>query len=88
MRLLLDVYNQTVDEQFGNYVRPQETANKTDVRWVKLTDENGKGLMVSGDTVLNISARHYLDKDLDDGIEKDNSHTGELRSKRSDYIKY
>jgi beta-galactosidase len=75
------LYNQTVDEQFGNYVRPQETANKTDVRWVKLTDENGKGLMVAGDTLLNISARHYLDEDLDEGLEKHNAHTGELKQR-------
>ncbi len=75
------VYNQTVDEQFGDYVRPQETGNKTDVRWVKLTNENGKGLMVIGDTVLNISARHYLDEDLDEGLEKHNAHTGELKQR-------
>jgi beta-galactosidase len=75
------VYQQTVDEQFGNYVRPQETGNKTDVRWVKLTDKNGRGLMITGDTVLNISARHFLDEDLDEGLEKHNSHTGELKQR-------
>ena len=75
------VYNQTVDEQFGNYVRPQETGNKTDVRWVKLTNEKGSGLMIAGDTVLNISARHYLDEDLDEGLEKHNAHTGELKQR-------
>lgn len=75
------VYQQTVDEQFSNYVRPQETGNKTDIRWVKLTDANGKGLMIEGDTLLNISARHYLDKDLDEGLEKHNAHTGELKQR-------
>ena len=64
---------------FIAYVRPQETGNKTDVRWVKLTDENGKGLMISGDTVLNIAARHYIDEDLDEGLEKHNRHFGELK---------
>ncbi|MDE3184384.1 MAG: DUF4981 domain-containing protein [Bacteroidota bacterium] len=75
------VYNQTVDQQFGNYVRPQETGNKTDVRWVKLTNEKGRGLMIAGDTVLNISARHYLDEDLDEGLEKHNAHPGELKQR-------
>jgi beta-galactosidase len=75
------LYNETVDEQFANYVRPQETGNKTDVRWVKLTNENGKGLMIEGDTVLNISVRHYLDEDLDEGLEKHNAHTGELKQR-------
>jgi beta-galactosidase len=36
---------------------------------------------ISGDTVLNISARHFLDEDLDDGLEKHNSHFGELKER-------
>src|SRR5665213_3173507 len=75
------VYNQTVDEQFHPYVRPQETANKTDVRWVKLTNADGTGLEIMGDTVLNISARHFLDEDLDEGLEKHNHHSGELKQR-------
>ena len=75
------LYKMSVRAQFHPYLRPQETGNKTDVRWVKLTDKNGKGLLISGDTVLNISARHFLDKDLDDGLEKHNSHAGELKER-------
>ncbi len=77
----IGIYNRTVDEQFHKYVRPQETGNKTDIRWVRLTDKSGRGLMITGDTVLNISARHYLDKDIDDGLEKHNSHPGELKQR-------
>jgi beta-galactosidase len=75
------LYKMSVRDQFHPYLRPQETGNKTDVRWVKLTDKSGKGLWISGDTVLNISARHFLDKDLDDGLEKHNSHFGELKER-------
>ena len=75
------LYNMSVHDQFHSYVRPQETGNKTDVRWVKLTNEKGKGLMIVGDTVLNIAARHYLDKDLDEGLEKHNTHSGELKER-------
>ncbi|MEP7230510.1 MAG: glycoside hydrolase family 2 TIM barrel-domain containing protein [Ginsengibacter sp.] len=75
---LIGLYSMSVHDQFHAYVRPQETANKTDVRWVKLTNANGKGLLISGDTVLNISARHFLDEDLDEGLEKHNAHSGEL----------
>ena len=75
------LYKMNVHDQFHEYVRPQETGNKTDVRWVKLTDQKGTGLLISGDTVLNISARHYLDEDLDDGLEKHNRHTGELKER-------
>jgi beta-galactosidase len=75
------MYNINVQDQFHPYLRPQETGNKTDVRWVKLTDVKGTGLWISGDTVLNISARHFLDEDLDDGLEKHNSHFGELKER-------
>ncbi|HSQ43567.1 MAG TPA: glycoside hydrolase family 2 TIM barrel-domain containing protein [Ginsengibacter sp.] len=75
------IYKMNVRDQFHPYLRPQETGNKTDVRWVRLTDENGKGLLIAGDTVLNISARHYLDEDLDDGLEKHNRHFGELKER-------
>ena len=75
------LYKMSVQDQFHPYIRPQETGNKTDVRWVKLTNENGRGLWISGDTVLNISARHFLDEDLDDGIQKHNRHSGELKAR-------
>jgi beta-galactosidase len=75
------LYNMSVRDQFHPYLRPQETGNKTDVRWMKLTDKNGKGLMITGDTVLNISARHFIDEDLDDGLAKHNHHFGELKER-------
>ncbi|MEL7220526.1 MAG: glycoside hydrolase family 2 TIM barrel-domain containing protein, partial [Bacteroidota bacterium] len=36
----------TVWEQLHRYSRPQETANKTDVRWMALSDEEGRGWLV------------------------------------------
>ncbi len=75
------VYKMNVHDQFHSYVRPQETGNKTDVRWVKLTDEADNGLWITGDTVLNIAARHYLDEDLDEGLVKHNTHSGELKER-------
>jgi beta-galactosidase len=75
------LYKMDVHSQFHDYLRPQETGNKTDIRWVKLMDENGKGLLISGDTVLNISARHFLDEDLDEGLAKHNRHVGELKER-------
>ncbi len=77
----IGLFNMNVHDQFHAYVRPQETGNKTDVRWVKLTNKKGKGILISGDTVLNISARHYLDEDLDEGLEKHNHHSGELKER-------
>jgi len=73
------LYTSTVDVQFHPYIRPQETGNKTDVRWVKLRDDAGNGIWISGDSVLNIEARHFLDEDLDEGLQKHNRHAGELK---------
>ncbi|MGE4490459.1 MAG: glycoside hydrolase family 2 TIM barrel-domain containing protein, partial [Kiritimatiellales bacterium] len=53
-------YSSTVDGLWVDYSRPQENGNNTDVRWMSLTDKDGRGLMVSavGDP-LSIGARHY-----------------------------
>ncbi|SDF92956.1 beta-galactosidase [Thermoanaerobacter thermohydrosulfuricus] len=59
------VYKSTVDEQFFPYIEPQETGNKTDVRWVTLTDNDGIGLMAIGMPVLEVNALHYTPWDLD-----------------------
>jgi len=44
---------------------PRRTANKTDVRWVKLTNAQGLGLMASGAPTLNVTARHFTKDDLE-----------------------
>lgn len=47
----------TVWEQMHRYSRPQETGNKTDVRWMSLTNENGLGWLIKTDAQpLSMSA--------------------------------
>lgn len=59
------LYRRTVEASIHNYVRPQENGNRTDVRWVVWSDQNGRGLMaVAGDDLLNISAWPYTQADL------------------------
>lgn len=55
----IGVYRGTVDEQFVNYIYPQENGNKFGVRWASLTDADGDGLVVSGGQPIEINARHY-----------------------------
>lgn len=60
------VYGGTIWEQVHAYPRPQETANKTDVRWVRLADKHGAGLeVVAEDTLLNTSAWPFAAEELD-----------------------
>lgn len=39
------IYNDTVDNMMFDYIRPQLTGNRTDVRYVLVTDENRNGIM-------------------------------------------
>ncbi len=77
---LIGQYSGTVDEQFTNYVVPQENGNKTDVRWAALTNEGGIGLKVSGDVPLETSVHHYSAEALSNAV-----HTYELVKENKTY---
>ena len=68
------IYEQTVDEQFHDYQRPQETGNKTDLRYYQLSDNRHNTLCITADTLFSASALHYRMSDLDDGNSKKQSH--------------
>ena len=74
----IGIYSGTVEEQFHPYVRPQETGNKTDVRWMSLRNKSGKGLLVIADQPLNMSALHFTTKQLHPANKKAQHHAGEL----------
>jgi beta-galactosidase/beta-glucuronidase len=60
----IGVYRGTVDDQFVPYVTPQENGNKTDVRWVALTNDEGIGLLAAGMPLLNASVHHFTTENL------------------------
>lgn len=65
----IGLYQSTVTEQYFPYVRPQETGNHADVRWLALTDDTGKGLLVSAenyDGLLEVNALHYTPEAITD----------------------
>ncbi|WP_181304548.1 glycoside hydrolase family 2 TIM barrel-domain containing protein [Rufibacter sp. XAAS-G3-1] len=76
------IYHQSVGQQFHPYVRPQETGNKTDIRWFRITNGSGRGIQVQSDQLLSMSALHFFDGDLDDGDAKDQRHSGELKPRK------
>ncbi len=73
------LYEQTVDEQFHGYQRPQETGNKTDLRYFQLKDNRHNTLCISSDKLFSASAIHYAMSDLDDGRNKKQSHPEYLK---------
>jgi len=60
----VSVYQTTVRGEPVPYVTPQEYGNRTDVRWAALTGDDGAGLLVVGQPVLNVSAHPYTARDL------------------------
>ena len=76
-------YSSTVEEQFtANYIRPQENGYKTDVRWLKLTDDKGEGLLIEGLQPICFSALNHLAEDLDPGLTKKQQHPIDLKPRQ------
>jgi len=57
-------YRSTVTEQYVPYISPQENGYKTEVRWVAILNDQGKGIMAVGMPLICFSALHYTIEDL------------------------
>ncbi len=80
------LYTNKVADEFVPYVRPQENGNKTDVRWLTLTNGSGKGLKFTGMPYLSVSALPYAIEDLDPGLKKLNIHPADLDKRDKVYV--
>lgn len=74
----IGLYTESVKDQYFPYIRPQETGNKTDIRWWRVLDRKGIGLEFCGTEPLSMSSLNFLTEDLDDGPNKHNRHAGDL----------
>ena len=76
------IYVQNADEQYFQYVRPQETGTKTDIRWWKQSDRAGEGFVVSavnGQVLGGMSAIRYAVADMDEGLNKKQRHQCDVK---------
>ena len=80
----LGIYTQKVEDQPYPYIRPQETGNKTDIRWWQQKSISGNGIEIVSEKPLSQSALFYTVETLDEGPVKKNGHFPEL--KKSDFI--
>ena len=78
----LGVFSQKVSDQYFPYIRPQESGNKTDVRWWKVLDAQGRGLEFFSDAPLSMSSLNYLTEDIDESPAKHNLHSGDLTPRK------
>jgi beta-galactosidase len=58
-------YSDSVENLFTPYIEPQESGNRTDVRWVTFTDGGGSGLRAVGEPFLYFSAWRFPMSELE-----------------------
>lgn len=58
------LYKSTVNGMREYYVRAQSMGERTDTRWLTLTDDSGKGVRITAAGTFDFSALHYTDRDL------------------------
>lgn len=58
-------YSAPVEDLQTPYVRPQENGNRSDVRWVSVTNGRDTGIFATGKSLLSFSAHPYTTEDLE-----------------------
>jgi len=60
------VYPRPIEEFQEPYIKPQENANRTGIRWMEFFDKNGKGLKFEAvESFLEMSAWNYTQENLE-----------------------
>ena len=62
---LVGLYSGSVADQYFAYIRPQENGNKTDVRWMAITNKEGLGFEFIGSPLISASAHHQIMEDFE-----------------------
>jgi len=68
------LFSAMVDDLYTPYIFPQENGNRSDCRWVALTNSRGLGLLAVGRPALDFSAHWFTTMDLETA-----RHTHELK---------
>jgi len=60
----IGIYKSNADKEYVPYVMPQDYGNHTAVRWLKVTNSSGNGLMFMGTELLNFSYHKFSTENL------------------------
>ncbi len=60
----IGIYRSDVDEMYEPYLIPQDYGLRTDNRWVKLCNDEGKGVQIAMDELFNFSAYPFTTDNL------------------------
>lgn len=58
----LGIYTLPVSKFHVDYVRPQTSGDRQDLRWLQLYDENGNGVQIDAEGQVNITVDNYTDE--------------------------
>lgn len=72
---VIGIHRTTPDRMFHNYVVPQSTGNRTDVRWLRIADEGGCGIGICSTQPFEFGALPYSDRNI-----AQSRHIDELRT--------
>ncbi|MBO5979533.1 MAG: beta-galactosidase, partial [Bacteroidales bacterium] len=78
---LVGHYTQRVEDQYHyGYVRPQESGTKTQLKWIKVLDDNGAGFEITSDVKFSASALPFSTEEMDVRYQNNNqAHSLELK---------
>jgi beta-galactosidase len=62
---MLGLWSGAIADQYHDFIRPQDTGTKSDVRWMTLSGDGGPALRVGGDVPLTMNALAFPYEDLD-----------------------
>lgn len=74
----IGLYQQSVDEQYYPYIRPQESGTKSDLHYFTIHDIANRGLCFTADTTFSASALPYTQEQLCPSDEKKQHHSTDL----------
>ena len=61
---IVDEYSIKTDDLFYNYAKPQDNGNRSDTRWVQLSDNAKTGILVAGKPVFSFSVWPYSSENI------------------------
>lgn len=80
----IGLYSSKVTAFYVPYIRPQENGNRTEVRYIKLLNNENNGILIKGSNPLSFSALSNPMEDFDPGNLKQQRHTSDINP--TDYI--
>ena len=60
----IGLYHSTADSMYVPYIIPQEYGNRSDVRWLKVHNNDDHGLLIKGNELLNFSLHKFTTDNL------------------------